>query len=334
MNSFKKAEAGDERLLIALTGPAGCGKTVSALRIATGIVEGTGKRIAFIDTENGRAKKYAKNFDFDHCDFQPPFRPTRYEELILEADKAGYSVIIVDSVSHEHEGPGGVLEWQEEELQKMAGNDYGKRERLKMTAWIKPKQARNRLIQYALQRSKAHIILCMRAKEKTDMKKVNGKMEVGKSGLQPIGGEEFAFEMSITMVLPAGSQGVPDWSEKCSRINDLDGDLSGYLKNCGQLTEETGRKIKQICSIKPTKPQKEFVIHLKSGDKEFDDAEQWRGEFLSVAGGLKKIEHIEKLEELHASYINKLDSGHAQHLNEALDLLKEQLQQPTEGIDI
>jgi len=68
-----------------------------------------------------------------------PRRPMA--EAILAADAAKYPCIVVDSMTHEWAGEGGVLEMQEAELERMAGNDWEKRERVKMASWIKPKMA-------------------------------------------------------------------------------------------------------------------------------------------------------------------------------------------------
>jgi len=154
-------------LLIGLIGPSGGGKTFSAMRLASGIVGPEG-RFAVIDTEARRALHYAEMFKFDHCELHPPFRPSSYSDAILAADKAGYKAIIVDSESHEWAGEGGILDWQEAELNRMAGDDYKKREACKMAAWIKPKMEHKKMVQRFLQ-IKANLILCFRAEEKTEM---------------------------------------------------------------------------------------------------------------------------------------------------------------------
>lgn len=268
--SFKvqRAQPIAERLLIALIGPSGGGKTVSALRLATGIVAGTGKRIALIDTENKRSQRYAKKFDFDFIEFDPPFSSARYLEAFQTAEKhAGPGgVVIIDSMSHEHEGPGGMLDVVEKYLDDKAGNDYGKREKLKMSAFIKPKQARNKLIQFGLQRTPCHVILCFRAKDKIAMvKKSDGKTDVVNQGLHVIGGDEFAYEMSIAAVLTEGSQGRPDWTQKMARINDMDGPLRDLLRGTEQFTEETGRRIREICSV-PNTPKLETTAPAGAAD--------------------------------------------------------------------
>lgn len=257
---FKAAEPINNRLLIALAGPQASGKTTSALRLATGITQVTGGKVGLIDTENRRALRYAKDFAFNHMEFAPPFNPKRYQEAIEAAMKDGYGdgdVLIIDSMSHEHDGPGGVLEMHDMMLDKLAGDDYKKRDKLTFTAWIKPKGERNRAVQMGLGQCRAHILLCFRAKEKTSMVKneETGKIEVLKEGWQPIGGDEYFYEMDITMILPQGSFGKPDWKEKAGRINEYgDGPLKNLLYNTQQISETTGNKLAEWAKGFANKP--------------------------------------------------------------------------------
>ena len=124
--TFRPAVRENVGLIIGLAGSSGSGKTYTAMRLAAGI--SGSKPFAVIDTEAGRAKHYADQFKFDHAELHPPFRPAAYAEAVMAADAAGYPVIVVDSVSHVWAGDGGVLDWQEEELTRMAGDDWKKRE--------------------------------------------------------------------------------------------------------------------------------------------------------------------------------------------------------------
>lgn len=244
----------DTHIRLALAGPPGSGKTVSALRLSTGF----GGKTVMIDTENKRGLKYASSFKFDHMDFQPPFNPKRYQEAIEAAAKAGAENIIIDSMSHEHEGPGGVLEMAEAYLLSKAGDDWKKREALKMSSWIIPKSERGRLIQFGLQRVNANIILCFRAKEKIEIQKIeNSQGRLVNTpvpiGLQPIGGEDFYYEMDVLAMLPAGSKGRPDWTCPAARINDLEGSMIKALHATQQFTEETGKILRRLNSASPPK---------------------------------------------------------------------------------
>ena len=107
---FKTATREQTPLLIGLVGPSGSGKTFSALRLATGIQRAVGGDIAMIDTEARRSLHYADKFRFKHLEFTPPHGPDRYLEALQAAVSMGAKTIIVDSMSHEHEGAGEQLD--------------------------------------------------------------------------------------------------------------------------------------------------------------------------------------------------------------------------------
>jgi hypothetical protein len=200
-------------MIIGLAGGTGSGKSFSAMRLASGMSEGG--RFCVLDTEAGRALHYADQFDFDHADLKPPFRPETYEEAILAADKEGYRAIVVDSMSHEWAGEGGILDWQDAELDRMAGDDWKKREACKMAAWIKPKMSHKHMVQRLLQ-IRAHLILCFRAEEKVEMTRVDGKMQVakkeGSTGLDgwfSVTEKNLPYELTASFLLMPDKPGFP-----------------------------------------------------------------------------------------------------------------------------
>lgn len=204
---FRPAIRESVGLLIGLIGPSGSGKTYSAMRIASGII-GAGNRFALIDTENRRALHYASQFQFDHCELSAPFKSANYADAIKAADTAGYKAIVVDSCSHEWAGEGGVLEFQEAELTRMAGDDWKKREQVKMAAWIKPKMEHKKMVQRLLQ-TKAHLILCFRAEEKMKMEKdQTGKMQIIPVGFQPVCSKEMPYELTVSFLLSSDHPGI------------------------------------------------------------------------------------------------------------------------------
>ena len=240
---FKRGVRENVGLLIGLAGGTGSGKTYTAMRLAAGIAGD--KPFAVIDTEAGRAKHYADYFNFDHGEIHAPFRPDTYIEAIEAADKAGYPAIVVDSMSHVWGGDGGVLDWQEQELQRMAGNDWKKREQVKMAAWIQPKMAHKRMVQKLLQ-VRAHLILCFRAEEKIDIiKDENGKTRIvpkqsltGYAGWVPICEKSLPFEMTVSFMLTAAEPGIPKpikLQRQHMEIFPLD----------TPITEESGRRVAQ-----------------------------------------------------------------------------------------
>lgn len=197
---FRPAVRENASTLIALAGPSGGGKTYGALRLARGLVGAAGK-IAFIDTEAKRATHYSDKFAFDHGDMKPPFSPAAFREAIETADRAGYGAIVIDSMSHEHAGDGGVLEMAEAELQRMAGDDWGKREKMKMASWIKPKGEHKRMMSRLLQ-LRAHLIFCLRAEEKVKpMVGPDGKTKIVPIGWVPICDKNFMYEMTASFLL-------------------------------------------------------------------------------------------------------------------------------------
>ncbi len=212
--SFRPARRENVSLLIGLIGASGAGKTYTAMRLAKGIAGAA--RFAVIDTEAGRACHYAELFAFDHGDLKPPFRPGAYADAIQAADAAGYPVIVVDSASHEHAGEGGLLDWHEEELGRMAGDDWKRREAVKMAAWIKPKMEHKAMVQRLLQ-IRAHLILCFRAEERIEMVRgADGKMEirpkqslVGAGGWIPVCEKTLPYELTVSLLLTPDRPGVP-----------------------------------------------------------------------------------------------------------------------------
>lgn len=242
MTTFRPAIRENVGLWINLIGGTGSGKTYTGMRLASGI--SGAKPFALIDTENRRALHYADAFKFDHAELRPPFRPEAYADAVVAADAAGYPVIVVDSGSHVWAGDGGVLDWQEEELERMAGSDYGKRERVKMSAWIKPKMGHKQMVQKLLQ-VKAHIILCLRAEEKIEMVKVDGKLVVqtkqsmtGKDGWIPVCDKNLPFEATCSFLLLANAPGIPHPIKLQSQHKDL-------FPLDKPITEESGRLLSQ-----------------------------------------------------------------------------------------
>jgi ABC-type dipeptide/oligopeptide/nickel transport system ATPase subunit len=242
--TFSHEEAKRERvpMLAGIVGPSGSGKTYSALRLATGMQQAVGGDIYVIDTEARRALHYADEFKFKHIDMMPPFSSLDYKAAIEYSVKQGARILVIDSMTHEHTGEGGFLEYQENEMIRMAGNDMKKRERVKFAAWIRPKRDRQKLIDTVLQLG-VNGVFCFRAKEKT--KPVPGKQPL-QLGWQPIGGEEFIYEMVVSCLLPPNSGGVPEWNpaEKAERaILKLPNNLRDCFPPGQPLSEETGKLI-------------------------------------------------------------------------------------------
>lgn len=195
-------------LLISVVGPSSSGKTFSALRIASGIQQVVGGDIDVIDTENGRALYYADRFKFTHVRFGAPFSPLDYLEAIRYCARRGAKTVVIDSMSHEHEGAGGVLEWHAAETKRLAALWKTSEGAAQMAAWGPPKAARRKLINEILQLN-INLVFTFRAKEKIKIVKGKDPQELG---WQPICGDEFIFEMVLQCLLKPGSEGVPSWT--------------------------------------------------------------------------------------------------------------------------
>jgi hypothetical protein len=249
--SFRPAVREAVALLIGLSGSSGSGKTYSAMRLAKGICGD--KPFAVIDTEAGRSRHYAETFKFDVGDLTAPFRPESYLNAIKAADEAGYKAIVVDSISHEWAGEGGILGWQEEELTRMAGDDWKKREACKMASWIKPKMAHKQMVQRLLQ-VQANLILCFRAEEKIAMEKdQNGKTVIVPKGWQPICEKNLPYELTVSFLLTPDKPGMP----QPIKLQEQHKILFPLTK---QISEESGKGISEWATggIQPPAPQKEL----------------------------------------------------------------------------
>ncbi len=183
MSQFHKAERKKGKLRLAIAGPAGSGKTYSALLIALGL----GGRIAMIDTERGSGELYDHLGEYDACTIHPPFEPRKYVETIRAAEDLGYETIIIDSLSHAWVGQGGLLDVHGHIADK-TGNSW--------SAWRQVTPKHNELVDAMLQ-SKCHIIATMRSKMEYAQVEENGKKQVKKLGMSPIQRDGMEYEFTI-----------------------------------------------------------------------------------------------------------------------------------------
>jgi hypothetical protein len=229
--TFRPAIRQKTPLIVGVAGPTKSGKTMSSLRLATGMARGG--KIAMINAEGARGHQYADKFNYVAVEMEAPFRPTRYTEAVRAAQELNPSVLIIDSVSHMHDGPGGILDWHEEELDRVAGDDQAKRQRATFAAWVKPKAAENEFI-YMLLGCTFPVILALRAKEKI-------KLQGGKVidlGWQPIVSDRVAFETIFTVMLTPHCKGVPDLT-----ISDMREPFDTMIPQGRPLDEALGQQL-------------------------------------------------------------------------------------------
>jgi hypothetical protein len=184
---FKKAERKKLKLRLALTGTSGSGKTLGALYIAKGL---SGK-IAVIDTEQDSSSLYTDKVEFDSLKLDAPYSPERYIEAIKMANKAGYEVLIIDSITHEWNGVGGILQLNDEVAKaKFKGNSW--------SAWSEMTPRHRKFIDAILQ-CDMHVIVTMRSKMETSQVKENGYTKVQKLGLKAEQKDDIEYEFTTVL---------------------------------------------------------------------------------------------------------------------------------------
>ncbi len=194
MSLFRKAERKKAKLRLALCGASGSGKTYSAILIAKGLQEGTGCKIAMIDTENHSGELYSDLTGYDLAILSAPYAPEKYVNFIKEAEKGGYGILIIDSLSHAWAGEGGVLDMVDAAASATKSkNSYA--------AWRHVTPAHNKLVEAMLQ-SNMHIIVTIRAKTAYETSKdEHGKMKVEKLGLAPVQRDGLDYEFTTVLDL-------------------------------------------------------------------------------------------------------------------------------------
>jgi len=208
--TFQKAERKKKKARIVLTGPSGSGKTYTALAVATGLCA-PGERIAFIDTERSSALMYAPSdrsktpgeceFDFDHVDLAD-FKPKSFLDRLEEAERGGYSVGIIDSLTHVWDGPGGFLEMQEAATKRNPKHDS-------FQAWGEVTPIYKRFVDRLLA-SPLHLIVCLRTKTDygSEKNENTGKTKRVKLGLAPKFRPESEYEWDLVIHMDMENTGV------------------------------------------------------------------------------------------------------------------------------
>lgn len=191
---FQKAKRENIWAKILQIAPSGGGKSFGSLRLATGLAKalsidtGNEERIGYIGTEGSRDKYYADEFDYDLLQLKAPFTPESYIDAIDEALDAGYKIIVIDQISSEWGGKGGMLEIHS----KMSGNSY--------TNWSKLTPRHEKFVDKILD-SEAFIIANVRGKDKYVLEEQNGKQVPRKVGVGYTQRDdlEFLFTVAFTV---------------------------------------------------------------------------------------------------------------------------------------
>ena len=183
---FEKAKRTNTNLLISLVGKSGSGKTFSALTIAQNL----GGKTLLIDTENKRSTHYANFFDFYVVHIAPPYTPEVFIKILDEAEQEGFDTIIIDSMSHEWQGDGGVIDIAETSLTKGGKKLQG------LAKWGDAKMRHNRLFS-RINRVKCHLILNLRGKDSL----IQSGVHIIDNGLKEVQDKNLLFDMSFVFFL-------------------------------------------------------------------------------------------------------------------------------------
>lgn len=182
--ALRRAKKSEAKLKIGFSGPSGSGKTYSALLVARGFM-GTLDNVGVLDTEGGSADLYAGLGNFVCEKLDPPFHPQRYLDAIKYFIENGIELMILDSVSHEWEGPGGCLEMQ----QKLGG---------KFQDWKTITPLHQKFIS-GINRAPIHIFTTVRRKQDYVLEQnIKGKMAPKKVGLKEVQRDGFEYELTTS----------------------------------------------------------------------------------------------------------------------------------------
>lgn len=243
---FKKASKSLAKAKIAITGPAGSGKTLSSLLLAKGL----GGKVGVIDSENNSASLYEDRFpgwEYYTLPINPPYTAQKYVKAIDVAIQEGFDVLIIDSLSHVWAAEGGLLQ-QKEALDSRGGNSF--------TNWGSITKLYEQLKGKILH-SPIHVICTMRSKQEYLVEQNDkGKAAPKKIGLAPIMRDGMEYEFTVVFDVGMDHQ----FMVSKDRTDLFDGVVA-------TITEDTGKTIKEWLT-KPQTPPPEPPTPPKETKKE------------------------------------------------------------------
>ena len=279
---LKKATRKQVKLRLNLSAPSGAGKTMSALKMAYGLV-GNWNKIAVIDTENGSASLYSHLGDFNVIDLAPPFTPERYISAIKACEGGGIECCIIDSSSLVWSGSGGCIELNEALAQsRYKVNTW--------SAWNETTPRHDAFVNTVLH-STMHIITCTRSKMETVM---GDDKRVKKVGMKDIQREGWEYELTVSLSIDRDThkavaskdrtnlfegkdpfiitektgEMIRDWCEKGVSIESEIDDSIEKLKNCNTVEE--------LKMLKESLPEyvKKSTLFCEKGNERYNEITQ------------------------------------------------------------
>lgn len=359
---FRRAQRETTSMLIALAGASGSGKTYTAINLALGLaypgmspaqiletVQAEGRsRVVVLDSEGGRALHYApkpgedpdfrSSFPFEYGELLPPFTPASYQDAVVSANEAGFAAVVVDSMSHEWESEGGVLEWADQIAEGIPKPGVINPEPWKKDQWIEqpvkspgnwkePKRAHKQMMMRFLQ-CRLHMIFCLRAEEK--MKLVQEKF-TGRDGKErasvkviaaedrplqerwePICEKRFMYEMTASFVLVPDQPGV-----------GIPLKLQEQHRHCFPEGEQIGPKAGSLLAAWASggaEPARDKGQPQKSGEDPEAARERWMQGYLGkvrAAGTLDELQELQAAKQAQLKQFREGDPDRWQQITEA-----------------
>lgn len=261
---IRLAKRGERFLKIGIGGIAGSGKTLGALKLAYGI-SGDWQKICVIDTENNSADLYAHLGPYSVLPLTK-FSPHDYIEAIETIQKNNFDVCIIDSLSHEWFGPGGVLELMDNLRRTSKSNNT-------FTGWAEATPLHQKFINSWLQ-SKMHIIATLRQKDEYVLElNEKGKHAPKKIGLKNVQREGLDYEFDLLFTIHLNHT----CSVEKDRTSLFDGE-SGFM-----LSEDIGQTLKGWSMTNdPVIPNHQIVLQNITGLLEKVEDQELRKKIMSA----------------------------------------------------
>lgn len=184
--TFAPAERKAKRIRLGIESPSGGGKTYWLLQIATALAEHDQGKIAVLDTEHGSSSMYGSGrpFTFDVANLTDK-EPAAFVDGMLAAAEQGYTVLGIDSASHEWKGTLGIVD---RTAPSMRDNSWA--------AWSRARPAHDAFIETMLSLP-MHVVATYRSKQDSQQVKRDGRTVVEKLGLAPVASDDTDYEFDL-----------------------------------------------------------------------------------------------------------------------------------------
>jgi hypothetical protein len=175
-----KVHTNQSKAKVSLQGASGSGKTYSALLLAYTLAGAWGK-VAIIETNYASAHHYSYLGRFQTLTLSAPFSPQKFMDALALCEKSAIGAVIIDNLSAEWAGTGGMLDKLKEE-----GDEA---------------QLLHEELLTAIQKSNCHIICTLQTEECYNLSVYNSERKVEKHGLKPFQNEDIHYHFHTCLYL-------------------------------------------------------------------------------------------------------------------------------------